>query len=126
MSDARVLIVAETPSLARSLSYLLEAAGIATDTVPTLEPVAQSASAGPARPADLIIAASNGPYCVTARRWSPAEYPGTQLIVVGSRDPSIASVPKIHRVGLPLRPAALLDLVHEYLGASPPPSGASL
>lgn len=122
MPDSRVLVVAETPSLARSLNYLLESAGIPTDTVASLEDggARPSATEGGGHP--LIIAASSGPYCATARRWVQGGFPGTELIVVGSRDPTLANARRIHQVDLPLKPGDLLELVRKQLVpiAAPP------
>lgn len=120
MPDSRVLVVAETPSLARSLSYLLEAAGIATDTVNSLEGTEGKSGLPGTGPYALVIAASSGPFCTTARRWESSRHAGTPLIVVGSRDPSLARSPQIQQVGLPLRPADLLDLVRARLPPTEP------
>lgn len=114
MSAPRVLVVAETPSLARSLSYLLEAAGIVTDTVASLDTQGATPAASSRPP--LIIAASSGPYCATARRWVQGSHPDSELIVIGSRDPTLAAMPTIRQVNLPLRPDELLELVRERLG----------
>jgi hypothetical protein len=126
MPGPRVLVVAETPSLARSLSYLLESAGIPTDTVPTLDvPTLEGEEswATTTEPAghSLIIAASNGPYCATARRWVQGGFPGTELIVVGSRDPTLTRASRIRQVELPLRPGDLLELVRARLYPIAPP-----
>lgn len=117
MVTARVLIVAETPSLARSVSYLLESAGITTDTVSSLAPTDAGSRLGGGPRHQLIIVASNAPVCWTARRWIQGEFPGTELLVVGSRDPTVLSASQIRHIELPLRPAALLDLVRERLPA---------
>lgn len=107
----RVVVVGETPSLGRSVSYLLDAAGIPIDTVATLDPIT---SRSPTLP-PLIIAASSGPMCATARRWLQGAYPGSDLIVVGSRDPTVSAAPSIHQVALPLRPGDLLELVRQRI-----------
>lgn len=117
MPPPRVLVVAETPSLARSLSYLLESAGIATDTVPTLEGPESKGPSANVGDYPLIIAASNGPFCSSARRWAQGGFTGSELIVVGSRDPALGRSPEIRQVGLPLRPGDLLELVRERLAS---------
>lgn len=126
MPGSRVLVVAETPSLARSLSYLLESAGIPTDTVAALEGGESRATATEPVGHSLIIAASSGPYCATARRWIQGGFPGTELIVVGSRDPTLASAPHIRQVDLPLRPGDLLELVRKRLPPIAPSNANSI
>lgn len=115
MPNPSVLVVAETPSLARSLACLLESAEIASDTVAALEGGEATAASTERARHPLIIAASSGPFCVTARLWVQGGFPGTELIVVGSRDPNLPKVAQIRQVDLPLRPDELLGLVRERL-----------
>ena len=118
MQARRVVVVAETSSLAASLSDLLRSAGIAADMVTPLEALETLGErAGPV-PAVLLLVASNRRHCPTARRWLHGEFPGTDLVVVGPRDPALAGAPQVPRVALPLRPEELLELVRLRLGPS--------
>lgn len=106
-----VAVVAETPSLARAITDLLESDG---------ERVVTTVDAGRGlvrllkdadRPVRLVISASNGFSCVTARRWEREEIGGVPLVVVGSRDPDLRSGRRVHIVPLPLAPDGFLGLV---------------
>ena len=116
MPVRRVVVVAETESLASSLSDLLRSAGIRTTRVTALEALETLGSrAGPTRPF-LMVVASAGPTSATARRWLQGEFPGAGLIVVGSRDPVLAGgVPRLDKVDLPLRATELLELVRQRI-----------
>lgn len=108
-------VVAETPSLAGCISDLLRSAGIATDTITPLEALETLGErAGPVPPA-LLLVASNRERSETARRWVHGEFPGTHLIVVGSRDPTLVDAPSVPLVKLPLRPEELVQLVRQTM-----------
>lgn len=118
MQVRRVVVVAETQSLAASLSDLLRSTGIVTDTVTSLEALETLGErAGPVRPS-LLLVASNGQRSETARRWVQGEFPGADLIVVGSRDPVLADSPQVPLVDLPLRPEELIELVRQRAAAA--------
>ena len=108
-------VVAETQSLAGALGDLLRSAGVATDIVTPLEALETLGErAGPVRPT-LLLVASNRRRCETARRWLRGEFPGADLIVVGSRDPTIADVARVRQIALPLRPNELVELVQRQV-----------
>ena len=118
MQVRRVVVVAETESLAGSLSTLLRSTGIATDTITPLEALETLGErAGPVRPS-LLLVASNSRHSETARRWIQGEFPGADLILVGSRDPALVDAPQVRRVDLPLRPDELVELVRQRVTAA--------
>lgn len=113
-----MVVVAETQSLALSISDLLRSAGIATETITPLEALETwGERAGPVSPC-LLLVASNRHLSETARRWIDGEFPGTELIVVGSRDPVLARAPRVPLVHLPLRPEELVRLVGQHVSAA--------
>lgn len=117
MQTRRVTVVSETQSLASSISDLLRSAGIATDTVTPLEALETLGErAGPVSPS-LLLVASTRHRSETARRWVHGEFPGSDLIVVGSRDPFLADAPEVRLVNLPLRPVELVQLVRQRLAS---------
>lgn len=117
MSSSDLVVVAETPSLGRSVLDLLESGGhsgrlvldlpseLPTDWVRSNDPV--------------VVVACNAAFCRTARRWARGEFPSVRLVVVGSRDPVLATLPQVEVVGLPLNPSALLTAVADRRGAPP-------
>jgi hypothetical protein len=117
--DPWVVVVAETPSLARSISDLLESDGEHVRTVvdPGRELTRHLKDLD--RPVRLVISASNGFYCETARRWMRGEIGGVDLVVVGSRDPNLRSGLGVHVVPLPLAPDAFLAQVRGLLDRAP-------
>ncbi len=119
-----VLVVSETPSLARSITDLLESDGhrVATPVDPGREFLRRLKDRE--EPVRLVISASNGFYCETARRWMRGEVQGVDLIVVGSRDPGLRSGPHLHVIGLPLAPDAFLTLVRSLLDRAAETSAA--
>ncbi len=119
----RIVVVAETPSLARSIGDLLETEGMDVITVRDSGRELVGQLEPDEAPVSLVISASNGFYCETARRWMRGEISGVDLVVVGSRDPDLRSGPRVHVVGLPLVPGAFLRLVRHLLdgtSVSPP------
>lgn len=110
--SATVLVVAETPSLARSISDLLEIEGFRVRSVTDPRQELSHELDGEGRSVSLVICASNGFGCETARRWMRGEVSDLDLVVVGSRDPDLRSGAHIYVVGLPLAPDAFLTLVH--------------
>lgn len=112
MDLAEVLVVGETPSLGRSIWELLESGGIRTEYVDDLS--GTEATQG-GRPYPVIVAACNGYYCETARRWLSGERAGAALIVVGSRDARLAASRDLYLVPLPLDAARFLRLVATLL-----------
>lgn len=123
MSSSSVLVVGETPSLGRSIVDLLESAGIESRLVADIgaePPLGTLADRFP-----LVIAACNEPFCVTARRWARGEFPRTRLVVVGSRDPTLAGMPGATIVPLPLVPRPFVSLASALL-AGPGPTPRAL
>lgn len=115
-----ILVVGETPSLGRSIAELLETHGIAARCVFDLADVAPLGSLAERFP--LVIAACNEPFCGTARRWARGEFPRTQLVVVGSRDPTLGEIPGVTVVPLPLVPRPFVSLASALLaGLGPTP-----
>ncbi len=116
-----VVVVAETPSLARCIADLLESDGHRVTTVARPGRGLTHRLRQTDEPARLVISASNGFHCETAHRWMRGEGEGIDLVVVGSRDPALRSGPKIHVVRLPLAPDRFLELVRSYLAHAPSP-----
>ena len=113
----RVVVVAETQSLAGSIRDLLHSTGIPTDLLDPLEALETLGErAGPVGPS-LLVVASNGRQSETARRWIHGDFPGSAIVVVGSRDPALARAPHIPTVPLPLRPDALVTLIQQRMTA---------
>jgi hypothetical protein len=112
----QVLVVGETPSLGRSIADLLEAWEVPNRYVhdlsvePSLETLHERCP--------VVVVASNGPFCPTARRWLRSELPKVELVVVGSRDPALASAAGIHTVELPLARDRLPGLVRDLLASA--------
>jgi hypothetical protein len=114
MGARGVLVVGETPSLGRSIADLLESENVRTRYVYDLE------LEGPLTSLEeryhVIVAACSGYFCATARRWLRGEIPGVELVVVGSRDPVLATAPAVHQIPLPLQAGGLLGVVRGLLG----------
>lgn len=121
MAPSDVIVVAETPSLGRSVLDLLEARGLKGHLVLDLPPALPPEWLGSRDP--VVVVACNSPFCRTARRWSVGEFPGVRLVVVGSRDPILRTLPGVESLPLPLLPTALLNAVenlpHRPLDAFP-------
>lgn len=115
MPNCGVLVVGETPSLGRSIVDLLEAEQLRAEYVLDVEgggPVASLADRY-----SLIVVACNEHRCLTARRWKLGELPrDLPLLVVGSRDPMLATTRGVHQVPLPLEPERFLSTVRCLLG----------
>lgn len=124
MQRRRVVVVAETQSLARSLGDLLRAAGFIADTVTPLEALETFGERAGPMPSTLLLVASNRRRSETASRWARGEFPGAKLIVVGLRDPSLVPSAGGHFIDLPLRPEQLLELVRLGVSAPDPVPGA--
>jgi len=120
MDSRSVVVVAETPSLARSIAELVRSDLIPVEIVsPEVDPATLREWAT-TRP--LIVVACNGFYCRTGRRWVRGEIPGAHLIIVGARDPMVADIPGLHCLELPLSPPRLLTLVQHLRTLPPNPS----
>jgi hypothetical protein len=119
MSPRPVVVVGETPSLGRSIGDLLLAAGIPCRMVSDL--TVREVDSWKAGGAPLILVACNEAYCRTARRWAHGEFPGTALVVVGARDPSLHETRGAHVVTLPLQREPLLTLIRGLTSDPPPP-----
>jgi hypothetical protein len=115
MDSSSVLVVAETPSLGRSIAQVLTSSDIPCHLVPRIGSV--EVAHPPVALAPVIVVACNETYCETARRWAGGELPGFSLVVVGSRDPRIATLSGVHWVPLPLRPSELIDLTRSLRSA---------
>jgi hypothetical protein len=113
MEGAEVLVIGETPSLGRAIADLLESSDLAVRyarDVATEVPLENFAGRFP-----VVVAASTGLACATARRWSRGELPGAELVVVGERDATVSARDHLHFVSLPLRPQEFLELVRRLL-----------
>lgn len=121
MPGREVLIVAETPGLARAIGELLGSDHLGCRYVRGLPELTAETPGTPGAPA-LIIAASDAPDSPTARAWIRGELPDTELIVVGTRDPTIGSAPGIHLLRLPLPPKLFLRFVRALTRAPPEPT----
>ncbi|HTW56035.1 MAG TPA: hypothetical protein VMG36_06305 [Thermoplasmata archaeon] len=118
MAPPTVLVVGETPSLGRSIADLLESNGIATRFVLDIGGETPLGSLGKRFP--VVIAACNRPFCGTARRWIRGEFPHTQLVVVGSRDPTLGQMAGVTVVPLPLLPRPFVSLASDLLAGLRP------
>jgi hypothetical protein len=116
MASRAVLVVGETPSLGRSVADLLEAANIPIHYVLDVDQGGPLISIGARFP--LIVAASSGYFCSTARRWLRGEFPRSRLIVVGSRDPALADAKGVRTFPLPLEPEHLLGVVQTMVASA--------
>lgn len=111
MGNRRVVVVSETHSLGSSLSDLLRSTGIRIETTTPLKAMeVLGPDMGTGR-RSLIIAASTGFECLTARRWAQGAFPDSTLIVVGSRDPTLRRIAGAKLVSLPIKVEEFLDLV---------------
>jgi hypothetical protein len=117
MSPRPVVVVGETPSLGRSIGDLLLTDGIPCRMVSDLS--AREVESWRPGPAPLILVACNEAYCRTARRWERGELPGTTLVVVGDRDPSVRDIRGAHVVALPLQREPLLALIRNLTSGAP-------
>ena len=113
MHECAVVVIGETASLAAALVELLETEGVGVVAVRDLQEAETLAGKGPVPPRPLLISASNGHYCPTARRWPEGSLRDSELVVVGTRDPGLRSSGRLHVVPLPLVPADFLNLVRE-------------
>ena len=114
MGAPEVLVVGETPSLGRSITDLLETENVRARHVLDLRDEGELSRLWLRAP--VLVAASNGPFCTTARRWIRGEFPGVALVVVGSRDPVLTpELNRVHLVALPLQPDRFLGLIQELL-----------
>jgi len=111
-----VLIVAETPSLGRSIADLLESGGISSRLVYDLYDVrAERPLRRVAERYPVVVAACNERFCATARHWARGELPNVAMVVVGDRDPGLASIAGVQVVPLPLLPSPFLLRVRQLL-----------
>lgn len=111
-----MVVVAETPSLGRSVVDLLESGGHAVRLVldlPSELPADWVRATDP-----VVVVACNSLFCRTARRWARGEFPRVRLVVVGSRDPVLATLPAVEVVPLPLSPSNLLAAVTDRHGST--------
>jgi hypothetical protein len=113
MEGSEVLVIGETPSLGRSIIDLLESGNVRARYVLDVGPELPMTT--PRHRTRVVIAACNGLYCATARRWARGELPNVDLVVVGSRDPTVVGGGNLHVVPLPLMPAQFLALVRRLL-----------
>jgi hypothetical protein len=116
MQAPGVLVVAETPSLGRSIVDLLESGNIPSRLVYDVSvehPLSNLAARFP-----VVISACNEHFCATARRWARGEFPNVDMVVVGDRDSELPSFAGVRVVSLPLVPAPFLALVHGLLTAA--------
>ncbi|HXQ48698.1 MAG TPA: hypothetical protein VN842_02825 [Thermoplasmata archaeon] len=124
MDECAVVVIGETASLAAALVELLETEGVGVVAVRDLQEAETLAGKGPVPPHPLLISASNGHYCPTARRWPEGPLRDSELVVVGTRDPGLRSTGRLHVVPLPLVPSEFLNLVRELRSHSQSPGRA--
>jgi hypothetical protein len=118
VSSRAVVVVAETPSLGRSIVDLLLAEGITCRLVSDLsDRELESWAPGPE---PLVVVACNEAYCRTARRWARGELKVSGLVVVGARDPELRTMPQVRIVPLPLQREPLVVLIRGLVTISPP------
>lgn len=120
MTSPDVIVVEETPSLARSLVTLLESDGLEVTPAHLLREIPGLLGVEGADPPVLVIA-SNSHYCESARRWAEGGLGDGELVVVGTRDPLLHSRGRLHVVSLPLDPVQLIALIRSLLRSSRSP-----
>jgi hypothetical protein len=113
-----VVVVAETPSLGRSIVDLLLAEGVSCRLVSDLS--ARELDSWIPGQEPVILAACNESYCRTARRWARGELRGSGLVVVGARDPELRDVPGARVVPLPFQREPLVALLRDLISGSAP------
>jgi hypothetical protein len=118
VTSRTVVVVAETPSLGRSLVDLLLSEGISCRLVSDLTPGELETWVPGSEP--VILVACNEAYCRTARRWARGELPGSTLVVVGARDPELRNIPVIRVVPLPLRRESFFAVLGDLLSNARP------
>jgi hypothetical protein len=116
MPRGGVLVVGETPSLGQSIVDLLESERLRAQYVYDVESEAPVSSIGDRFA--VIVVACNEHFCVTARRWLHGELRNVPLVIVGSRDPILATTKGVYQIPLPLQPGLFLDTIRELLGRS--------
>jgi hypothetical protein len=121
MTPCEILLVGETPSLGRSLLDLLTAAELPCRLVHDLDP--NDPGLAGLHPTAAVVVACNEPFCRTARRWSRGELLLNGLVVVGSRDPILSTLPGVSVVPLPLAPATFLELARALIEVAARPAG---
>jgi hypothetical protein len=117
MNRRPILVVGETPSLGRSIVDLLESWGLGSEFVYDVS------VEGPLqdlwRRFPVVVVACNEPFCSTARLYARGEFPHVALVVVGSRDPAVLSMPDVKLLPLPLLPRPFVTLVSGLLPQAP-------
>jgi len=114
LETPRLVVISETASLASALVDLLRAEGFGVFQVRNAEEA--SAFAWPPDSAPrLLIAASNTRTSESVARWRAGTLGGTELVVVGSRDPELRSSSHLHVVALPLIPDDFLTMLRRLL-----------
>jgi hypothetical protein len=121
MEPPEVVVVGETPSLGRSVTDLLDSAGVRTRFVEDLRREPPERDEVGRLP--IVIVASSGYSCATARQRSRGEVPNVTLVVVGSLDPALAGAANLCQVSLPLEPGRFLEMIRALLGAPGPIGG---
>ncbi len=118
MGRPGVLVVAETPSLGRSIADLLEAGAVQTRLVYDVS--AEHPLSTLSDRFGVVISACNGRVCATARRWAHGDFSGVAMVVVGSRDAELSAISGIEVVPLPLLPGPFLVTVNHLLASADP------
>jgi hypothetical protein len=117
VSPPDVVVIEETPSLARAVISLLESDGLQVAAVRSVQEV--GGLFGPrSSEHPVLLTASNGHYCESARWWIDGELGNRDLIVVGTRDPLLHSQGRLYVITLPLKPAQLIELVRRLIRAT--------
>jgi hypothetical protein len=117
-----VLVVRENPSLASALADLFQADGLTVSTVRSLEELGHAPEGPVSRQSTIVVVASKGFESPTTREWATGKWSGTDLVLIGARDPGLRSRGRFHVVRLPLVPKELLRLIRSLLdGLAPSP-----
>ena len=103
--------------MARSVVALLESDGLKVAPVHSVQEIPGVLAAEPTSH-PVIVSASNGYSCESARRWHDGELGEGDLVVVGTRDPLLQSRGRLYVIALPLKPNQLIELVRKLLHSS--------
>ncbi len=116
MEPRPVAVVGEHLELGDSIADLLRASGVPACRITALEALETLGVDAGIGTAPLLVVAVSGGRSETVERWSRGEFPGSPLLVVGSRETPSLGPPDMQRVDLPLQPAELVRCVRERMG----------
>lgn len=110
-----VVVFGETPSLAASITELLELDGIPVRREDCLSRVLQSTSGAGETPPLILVSTSTGYTADLLRDWQAGSLRDSELILVGPRDAGLRSFGRLHVARLPLAPDEFITLVRTLL-----------